>query len=333
MKKSVFFSENEDKFLEILGQDLKNRIKGRVAIKLHMGEKGNKFFLKPTFVKKIINILLSIGVKPFLFDSPVVYNSSRNTVKGYQMVAKEHGFSEENIGCPVVISDEFIEETISLEGKEVTYQVCKSLSEADGVLVLSHVKGHICSGFGAGIKNLGMGALTKASKGLIHDGGEPVYTQGCSLCGLCSKNCPTNNIRYENRPFFDKSWCCGCSNCIAVCPIHALKPKIALFSDLLSGGAWAALKNFKKAYFINVLKDIAKLCDCDPHAGPKVLEDIGYLCSEDLTAIDKASHDFIIKRAGKDIFKELHHISPLNHIKAFARFSGTSLEYSLKSKN
>lgn len=68
--------------------------------------------------------------------------------------------------------------------------MCKDLVDADGVLVLSHVKGHYCSGFGAGIKNLGMGALSKKSKGMIHEGGEPVYDSGCNLCKICSKTVP-----------------------------------------------------------------------------------------------------------------------------------------------
>ncbi|MBL7100490.1 MAG: DUF362 domain-containing protein [Nanoarchaeota archaeon] len=330
MVADVFFSEDENKFLKELNLKLKNYFNGSIAIKLHMGEEGNKYFLKPDFVIKIIEILKENNLKPFLFDSPVVYPSPRVSAKGYLEVCKKHGFSEDKIGCPVIISDDFIEQEIDVNGKLIKFQVCKPLVDADGVLVLSHVKGHPCSGFGAGIKNLGMGALSKESKGMIHDGGKPVYDSGCTLCNLCSQNCPLDNIRYDKkRPFFDKTWCCGCSNCVVVCPEKAIKPKLALFNDLLAAGALAALKNFKKSFFVNVVKDLSKFCDCQANSGPLVAPDIGYLISQDLTAIDKSTHDFIIEKTKKNIFKEIHHVSPFPHIESFAKLSNTSLDYNL----
>ncbi len=341
MVNKVFFSEDEKVFLEKLKSELKDYFSGKVAIKLHMGELGNKYFLKPEFVKKIVAILKDVGAEPFLFDSLVVYDSPRNSVKGYLEVVKKHGF--DNLGCPVLISDDFIEQEIVVDGKKIVFQVCKTLAEADGVLVLSHVKGHFCSGFGASIKNIGMGALSKKSKDMIHKGGEPVYVSGCTSCCICAKNCPTNNIRYgkqknifkkilgnlEERPFFDKNWCCGCSNCVVVCSQKAIKAKTAIFNDLLSAGALAALKNFKNVFFVNVVKDISKLCDCMGNAGPLVSQDIGYLISKDLTSIDKAAHDLIVKKSGKDVFKEIHHVSPLSHIESFAKIANASLSYKL----
>lgn len=203
MVSKVFFSEREDKFLINLKSELENYFKGSVAVKLHMGEPGNKYFLKHGFVKKVVKILEENGASPFLFDSPVVYNSPRDSVQGYLEVVEKHGFT--SLGCPVIISDDSVEEEIVVDGKKVVFQVCKALADADGVLVLSHVKGHLCSGFGACIKNIGMGAMTKKTKGMIHSGGEPVYVSGCDLCGLCSKNCPTNNIRYDGRPFLTRT--------------------------------------------------------------------------------------------------------------------------------
>lgn len=102
-----------------------------------------------------------------------------------------------------------------------------------------------------------------------------------------------------------------------------------MFNDLLAAGASAALKNFKKTYFINVVKDVAKLCDCDANSGPLVVPDIGYLMSKDLASIDKAAHDLIVKNSGKDIFKEIHHISPLAHINSFAKINNAPFGYEL----
>jgi uncharacterized Fe-S center protein len=135
-----------------------------IAVKLHMGEKRNPYYLKAPIIKKIVEVLLDLGVKPFLFDSVVLYAGARDTVKGYYEVAKKHGFTEEKIGCPVVISDK----GTLVKAKDISMHVCKELAEADGMLVVSHVKGHCNAGFGGAIKNLGMGGVTPQSKSDIH---------------------------------------------------------------------------------------------------------------------------------------------------------------------
>tara|TARA_Y100000310_G_C20670447_1_gene809980 strand:+ start:606 stop:1577 length:972 start_codon:yes stop_codon:yes gene_type:complete len=315
MENTIFIKEEElQKLEEALSSELGKVFASgdKIAVKLHMGEKGNKYYLKPELVKRVISVMKKLGLKPFLFDSPVKYNSMRHTVEGYEQCAKEHGFTEKNVDCDVIISNE----AFPVEINEVTYEVCKPLVEADGVLVLSHVKGHFCSGFGAAIKNLGMGAMTKESKGDIHEGGEPKLVGKCVLCKECAKVCPTDNVRYdEEGVHFDKSWCCGCSNCTYACKYDAIKPKVKPFDTMLAEGAYAALKNFKKSYFINVLRDIAEKCDCASDAGEVLIDDIGIVLSNNIIDIEKASHELIVEKAGKDLFKEVHHKSPMVHIK------------------
>jgi uncharacterized Fe-S center protein len=312
MVMQFFPVDKEAEFLEALEKELgKTFLPGeKIAIKLHMGEPGNKTRLSIPFVKKIVDMLLRLGTKPFLFDSPVRYTSPRGTEEGYLKAAKEEGW--EAAGCPIVVSND----AVQLKGKYATYGVCKDLVDADGVLVLTHVKGHICSGFGASIKNLGMGALSKESKGIIHEGGEPEYVGNCTLCKECSKNCPTDNIRYEDRPFFDDNWCCGCSNCARVCKSGAIKPKLELFDKLLADGAVTASKNFKKAYYVNVIKNITEGCDCLSDPGEFIMEDVGFVISDKLTEADRVSFDVIREKAGRDIFLEVIKKSPLIHIEA-----------------
>lgn len=321
----VIFTEDEEKFKQQLKEQIKDLFlpDEKIAIKLHMGEPGNKFHLKPEFVKIIVDVLKELGCKPFLFDSPVVYNSPRNTEEGYYKVAEQHGFTDI---CPVIISDEHI----TIKGKKMNYQICKTLANADGILVLSHVKGHLCTGFGGAIKNLGMGAQTKHTKGSIHAGGEPKYVGGCTRCDICASVCPTSNIRYDDvRPHFDKNWCCGCSNCAIFCPEKAIEPKLDTFDFLLSEAAWAAKQHFKKDYYVNVIKSISKNCDCDSNAGPIVLDDVGITMGKDIVAVEKASLDLINKKASKDLFKEIHHKSPERHIKFAEELEMGKMEYEL----
>ena len=92
---SQFFDISEEyQFFQNLEKELENRFPSgeSIAIKLHMGEPGNTTRLAIPFVKKIVDIFLRLGAKPFLFDSPVKYDSPRNTPEGYLAAAKAEGW-------------------------------------------------------------------------------------------------------------------------------------------------------------------------------------------------------------------------------------------------
>lgn len=135
-----------------------------VAVKVHMGETKNPYFLKPETIKRVVKVLNELKLKPFLFDSIVLYRGGRDTKEKYYKTAEKHGFTEKSIGCPIMISDTGIE----VKAKNLVVHVCKEIAEADGLLVISHVKGHCNYGFGAAIKNLGMGGVLPQSKRDIH---------------------------------------------------------------------------------------------------------------------------------------------------------------------
>src|SRR3989339_1818931 len=72
-----------------------------VAIKIHFGEKGNKGYIKPEYVKPIVEIVKSLGGKPFLTDANTIYRGSRANAVDHLNVAIEHGFGV--CGCPIII--------------------------------------------------------------------------------------------------------------------------------------------------------------------------------------------------------------------------------------
>jgi len=326
----VYFIKSEDELSDFLEDELKKFFDpgDRIAIKLHMGEPGNTYFIPASFTARVVSVLEKIGTVPFLFDSPVTYRSPRNNVKGYLKVAEEHGYTEASIGAPIVISNE----SIRVDGKNMEYEICTELVEADGVLILSHVKGHIASGFGGAVKNLGMGAMSKETKAAIHEGGEPVYTEGCIQCGECVENCPTGNIVLKgNRPNFGKTWCSGCSNCILVCPEGAIKPRLAVFDELLAEAASKAFSQFKKSYSVNFIKNITRLCDCMPKPGPIVVDDIGFICSSNPLAADAASLDLIREKKGvDDIFAEVNKKSAYEHIERAVNYFDEGKDFELE---
>ena len=292
----------------------------RIAIKLHMGEPGNLYYIKPDLTRRICELLEQAGCKPFLFDTPVAYNSPRNNIESYLKSAAANGYDEQTLGAPIVISNRSEE----VKGSLKTYRIAAEPLDAEGILLLSHVKGHIACGMGGAVKNIGMGCMSKETKGEIHTGGEPHYETGCVQCGICVEKCPTENIVIENdRPSFGRTWCSGCSNCAIVCPKECITPNVALFDELLAEAAALAHARFKKIYAVNVLKDISKLCDCMAASGPIIVEDIGYICGHDMISVDAASLEVIRKATGKDdIFSEYNLRSSYDHVRAAARFMG-----------
>ncbi|MCK4538834.1 MAG: DUF362 domain-containing protein [Candidatus Krumholzibacteria bacterium] len=315
---TAVFIEKEKDLWEFLRTEFRNVYPhgSRVLIKLHMGEPGNRHYIKPELAGKIIDLLKDNECEPFIFDTPVVYDSPRNNPGDYLKVAADHGYSKEKLGVPVIINDK----NTATRGEHMEYGLASSPLEADGVLLLTHFKGHMCSGMGGSIKNVGMGCMSKETKGAIHTGGEPVYADGCTECGACVENCPTENIRLDNgRPWFDVNWCPGCSNCILSCPVDAIRPKAAIFDRLLSEAAVLAHKKFKNVYAINVMKGMTKLCDCIADAGPVLVEDTGFVCAPDMLTVDIASLELLKKKTGReDIFQEHNKVSSWGHVREAA---------------
>ncbi len=309
MKKVVFFKDIK-KFSEALEYFDIDSFEGRqIPLKLHMGEKKNKYFLKPDFVKQIIDELKKRKIEPYLFDTTVAYPGLRNSKTGYKKLAEIHGFSK--LGCDIIIDDTGIKTEI----EEHVYEVATHIAESTHIFALSHVKGHIATGMGGAIKNFGMGGVTKETKRKMHHGSRPIFNQEkCTYCGECSEVCFFNAISVNGNNWdLDMDSCFGCGVCVNNCNYDALKHKDLDFQKTLVYAAKACVQNKNVLYF-NDVNRIAKSCDCHPYAGPIIAPDIGYLLSDDPVAIDKASLDLIYEQK-KDVFEKENKISPFKQIK------------------
>jgi uncharacterized Fe-S center protein len=295
----------------------------RIAVKVHFGEPGNRYALSPDFLHATVRTLQSLDVSPFLFDSPVAYNSPRNSVEGYLKTLKNKNITKITMGCPVIISNQ----ATTVDTNKLKYSICTEPIRAEGVLVLSHVKGHICTGFGGALKNIGMGGMAKNTKRSIHQGGEPRYSGDCCECGACITSCPLGNIRlFEGRPYFDKNWCCGCSTCVSVCEYGCIEPKNEVFDRALVTGVRLALERYRNVFYVNVVRDVMCLCDCVANPGRRLAKNVGVLFGTDIVAVEKASLDCVTSTMGRDVFEEEHHKSPAVHIKeAEAQGLGSTL--------
>jgi hypothetical protein len=302
----------------------------QVAVKLHMGEYGNLNYVRPPIAGKIVETLKKAGARPFLFDSTTKYRNRRYTVEDYLDTAKRNGFTEETVGCPIVISNNGIEK----KGRLFPVSVSKEVAEADAMLVLSHCKGHAFSGMGGAIKNLGMGCVDRKTKGLCHDKARmKIDLEKCVGCGACEKACEGSAIEIKNgKALIDLDACWGCGRCLKECPKGAVSPLEHLPDHALASCALAVLECFEKKdlLYVNVLMDISSQCDCNSNSPMPKTPGIGVLVSDSILAIDSASVDLINQAFGKDFFDSIGYRNPKQQVEWLEKQGYGKAEYELE---
>ena len=168
MKSKVYFTReiSSEKLLEIY-KKLGVELKGKVAVKVHSGEKGNQNYLKPLFYKDIIDY-----VKGTVVECNTAYDGERNTSEKHLKLLEEHEWSKYyNID---LLDKEGELELPVKEGKHLKLNyVGKNIENYDSMLVLSHFKGHPMGGFGGSLKNLSIGLASSYGKANIHGAGNP----------------------------------------------------------------------------------------------------------------------------------------------------------------
>jgi len=292
------------------------RKEDKTAVKIHFGEEGSTGFVRPEYAGVVCRKILDRGASAFLADANTLYRGKRLNSGDHLALAKEHGFTKETTGVDIVIPDDDKPEDrkeIPINRKFIKIaKVAGIFIEADAIVAVSHFKGHILTGFGGAIKNIGMGCATREGKLAQHCDISPVvHLDKCIGCGKCAAICPAGAIHIENnKSVIDKTKCIGCASCMAACPT------MAMFIDFAAGDqtqykmaeyCLAVLKNKKaKAGFINFAITVNKECDCWGAENPRIAPDVGILASLDPVSIDKASFDLVNKASGKDIFRAAH---------------------------
>lgn len=167
MTKVYFAKEITSDSLIKIYEKLGITLKGNVAVKLHSGEAGNQNYLKPEFLKGIIN-----KVNGTVVECNTAYNGARNTTSKHEKLMEEHGWSKYyNVD---IMDSNGPDKVLEIPNGNVIKKnyVGKNIEKYDSMLVLSHFKGHSMGGFGGALKQLSIGVASSAGKAYIHTAGK-----------------------------------------------------------------------------------------------------------------------------------------------------------------
>jgi uncharacterized Fe-S center protein len=300
--------------------DLKGKIREKdlVAIKLHFGEKGNTAYVRPIFLRRVVDRVKQYKGKPFLTDTNTLYTGARSEAVSHLNTAIENGFTESVVNAPILIAD-------GLRGNSAvkvridkpifkTVSIAREIYMTDALVTVTHFKGHELSGFGGALKNLGMGCTSREGKLSQHSTISPqVNGKACKGCETCLSWCAQEAISMlslksgvetkRGNAFIDPKKCIGCAECILTCPSGAIQIQwnetIPIFQKKMVEHAYGAVQKKKgKVLYLNFLTQISPACDCYGYSDTPIVNDIGILSSEDPVAIDQASVDLVNGEAG-----------------------------------
>ena len=169
MKSKVLFTRTiSPEMVLTMYEKLGKELSGHIAIKLHSGEEGNQNFLTPEFWAPIIRHLDGTVV-----ECNTAYEGSRNTTEKHLKTIEKHGWSRYfNVD---LLDAEGLDLVLSIpDGKVIQKNyVGKDIANYNGMLVLSHFKGHPMGGYGGALKQLSIGCASSYGKAYIHGAGVP----------------------------------------------------------------------------------------------------------------------------------------------------------------
>mgnify|MGYP005757324915 FL=1 len=267
MKAKVYFTKEitPEKVVEMY-RALGVELPGKVAVKVHSGEKGNQNFLHPEFWRPMVE-----EVHGTIVECNTAYGDAtggvRDNTESHLKLIEEHGWNKY-----------FDVDLMDAEGPDVVWPIPngkilkenylgKNIENYDSMLVLAHFKGHPMGGYGGALKQLAIGCASRAGKALIHSAGK-------------------TDDRYE-------TW-----------KQHASSIEFPEAMADAASSVTDHFKDH--IVFINVMKNLSVDCDCCAVAEDPCMKDIGILASTDPVAIDQACMDLVIHSddPGRDHFME-----------------------------
>jgi hypothetical protein len=249
----------------------------KLPIKIHSGEPGNVTYLKSDNLSGIIAYLQERNIVTYFTETNTA-TGPRSQSHNHTQIAIKHGFTN----LPFIIADgengfDHVRVPIKNGQHFAGCLIATKLAEMEQVLVTSHFKGHIMSGFGGAIKQLALGFASGRGKTEIHSK-VPIPDD---------KSIDWSQVRPMINGHF--VW-----NTDVVYADEAFRQRMVEYA--------LAAVNGKSYPYIQYAIDITANCDCDGHTMTPIYRDLGIFASVDPVAIDKACFDELSKREGKTAF-------------------------------
>ncbi len=297
------------------------------VVKTHFGESPELGYPRPVYFKMLAAGIKDRGGTPFLTETSTLYKGNRNNAVKHIAHAHAQGFDLAATGMPIIMADGlFGDEECEVPVNGTIYQsvhIARLFAKCNALVVVSHFTGHLAAGFGAALKNLGMGCASRKGKMEQHSTARPkIDKKRCTGCGTCVAWCPGEAITLvDERAAIAAKKCIGCGECLAMCRFDAVKYNWGVtYEDLqkkIVEHAMGVCSLYRgKGLFINILTRISKDCDCMGHTFKKIVPDIGILVARDPVALDAASLDLVEKRAATTISQlayDIPHRVQLDH--------------------
>jgi len=313
-----------------------------VALKLHFGDKDNVGHIKPQTVKLLADEIKKKNARPFLVETSTLYVGERSNAYDHLTIAYKHGFTYENTGAPVIMADGLLGHSqtgVKINAKHYKEVfVAADVPHYDCLICLNHVTGHVITGIGAAIKNMGMGMAARGGKLAQHSSVSPsVIAKKCVKCARCKLFCPAGAISEASASFaIDSAKCIGCGECISVCKKDAIKfswkQSSQIVQEKMAEHALGVVSGKQNMFLAsNHIIHVTKECDCIAKSEPTVIDDIGILASCDPVALDRATLDIVNKMNGyKFDYDAQNPLNPLYQLIHGEKIGLGKMNYELK---
>lgn len=160
----VYFTRDlSAKGLKKIYEKVNENLEGKIAVKLHTGEKNGPNIIPREWVKELMDNMPNSTI----IETNTYYEGDRYTTSQHLETLKVNGWTF----APVDITDaEGVAMLPVKDGKWFTEMgVGQSMLQYDSLLALTHFKGHAMGGFGGSNKNLGIGCADgRVGKKMIH---------------------------------------------------------------------------------------------------------------------------------------------------------------------
>lgn len=195
------------------------------------------------------------NINGIICDTTTAYDGNRNTKDGQLKTMKDHGFRDI---ADVDVLDGDGETTLPVKDGYILSEVRIGSHVADYNyhLILSHFKGHAMAGYGGALKNVCIGLASRSGKSQIHTYGN-------------SADLTVGFLDSYDQTLFQKAM------------VDASKT----FIDYM--------KKHGPVVYINIANNLSVDCDCDAHAKPPCMGDLGIYASLDPVAVDQACIDAV----------------------------------------